>query len=113
MRAPRHEAASDSDLLTFAFGHAALPLRGEAERFRDRVRTIEAVGEGRDPPLLQARELLAARPEDEVQFVRAHATASLAPNFRWYASMNGSIAPSMTFWTSVIFNSVLWSFTIV
>ena len=60
---------------------------------------------------LQRIALVALAGSSALALAGAPAELSL---FRFrYASMNGSIAPSMTFCTSVIFSSVRSSFTIV
>src|ERR1051325_45424 len=62
---------------------------------------------------LQGCQFLASRLENEVQ-VFGHAAAVVdSPVCFRYASMKGSIAPSITFCTSGILSSVRWSLTMV
>src|SRR5439155_2211939 len=100
MRAPRDDPSGNR--------HRGA-LMGVAEhrvRLRRGVLTIEPIRERHYSRRLQGFEFLASRLENEVQFL-GHAAAVVEPPpcFR-YASMNGSIPPSITFWTSGIFNSV-------
>src|SRR5437868_1362413 len=92
------------------------PIRAVAEhglRLRRGVLAIEAISVRRDSRRLQGFEFFASRLENEVQFFgHAAAVVDPPPCFR-YASMNGSMAPSITFWTSGILSSVRWSLTIV
>jgi len=62
----------------------------------------EAVKAPRHPARFECRQFLSARLLDEVQIV-AHAAGPLRVR---YASMNGSMPPSITFCTSGIFSSV-------
>jgi len=105
--APRDDASGDRHRRPF------LAVTKHRMGLCRRVLAIESVRVGRDPRCLQGFEFLAPRLENEVQFL-GHAAAVVEPPpcFR-YASMNGSIPPSMTFWTSGIFSSVRWSLTIV
>src|SRR5579863_3855677 len=99
-------------------------LRQRGARFGCRVRASEPVRERLDARRDQRVELGAPVAEDEVEILacavdRGHAAAvPFAPPARRtealrYASMNGSIPPSITFWTSGILSSVRWSLTIV
>ncbi len=119
VRAPRDEPARDTH---------RRPLLGVAKKllhFGGSMRGIERVGEGRDAARDERVELLPSRLHHEVDVLgrrrrftahglaHAPAPAFAAPICLRNASMNGSIAPSMTFWTSVSFSSVRWSFTMV
>jgi hypothetical protein len=107
-----------------AHGRSLLVPRAIAEggeRLRRRVRAVEGVGERRDAARLERRQLLAPRPQHEVEVVArvrrrttvvAHAEFASVTCFR-YASTNGSMSPSITRCTSGILSSVRWSFTIV
>src|SRR5256885_11308453 len=89
----------------------AIPHQGECSF--SGLLSIEAVGVRSDASRLQGFQFLAPRLENEVQlFGHAAAVVDSPVCFR-YASMNGSIAPSITFCTSGILSSVRWSFTIV
>src|SRR5437868_11534254 len=96
VRPPGDDSSRDAHRRTF--------LCGSQHRLRLRrcVLTIEPVSVGSYVRLLQGFEFLTSRLENEVQLV-AHAAAVVEPPpcFR-YASMNGSIPPSITFWTSGI-----------
>ena len=67
-------------------------------------------------PAATSVELLAPRLLHEVQLV-GHAALPVVtdtpPDCLRNASMNGSMPPSITFWTSGIFSSVRWSLTMV
>ena len=110
----------------------ALKCPVRVRRLDRRMRPVERVRERGDAVLLQHRELLAARAQHRVEILLLRdADAALllthrlptsadtstvaagAPCSLRYAWMNGSIAPSITFWTSGIFSSVRWSLTIV
>ena len=85
-----------------------------------RVRAVEAVRERRDARAPRARASFSRRAAlDEVRAPRRsralppRAHAALPPIRFRYASMNGSMSPSITFCTSGIFSSVRWSLTMV
>src|SRR2546426_6447959 len=84
-----------------------VPLAESLERRPGGPGAIEAIGERRYAPLHELRELLAPRRLDEARH------AALLPKRLRYASMKGSMSPSITFWTSATFSSVRWSFTMV
>src|SRR5690242_1110742 len=110
--APAHESPREPYDLTLAL----LTFGIQRYRIGSVMRTVEAIGEGRRSTRRECVELLAPGLLHEVDVV-AHA-AALPPvpcpaNSRRYASMNGSMSPSITRCTSGIFNSVRWSFTIV
>src|SRR5260370_37535294 len=84
-----------------------VPVLVPVERSARRPGAREAVGVRCDAPLHELRQLLAPRHLDEA----GH--AALLPNRLRYASMRGSRSPSITRCTSVVFNSVRGSFTIV
>src|SRR6185437_7655920 len=99
-------------------GHAHFRPLIDASQRGDRrcggVRPLEGVRVRRDAARYQRVVFLAPRLEDEVQLVGRHALFAPAEFARLrYASMNGSIAPSITFATSEILSSVRWSFTMV
>ena len=110
MAAPGDEPAGHAHHLAVrAFGQGG-PRGGRRHRG---VRPLVAIGVRRDAAREQLVELLAPRLHHEVEVVRAHAALPAAPNRFRYASMNGSIAPSITLCTSVCLSSVRWSLTIV
>src|SRR5690349_9904617 len=77
------------------------------------VLSIEAVGVRSYAGRLQGCQFFATRLENEVK-IFGHAAAVVdSPVCFKYASMKGSIAPSITFCTSGILSSVRWSLTIV
>ena len=99
--APRDDPPRDAHDLALV----RLPKRGDGGRRR--VRAHEAIRVRRDPARDQRVVLLAARLENEVLLFGGHAAfAPGAPARLRYASMNGSIAPSITLPTSVILSSV-------
>ena len=104
---PGNDAPSDGHHRSFV----AVPHQG-VSGFRS-VLAIKAVRVRCYTGRLQGFQFFAPRLEDKIQ-VFGHAAAVVeSPVCFKYASMNGSIAPSMTFWTSGIFSSVRWSLTIV
>ena len=107
VRPPRHDPSSDAHRWAFS------GVPDQRVRLRGRVLAVEAVGVRRYPRRLQGFEFLASRLENEVQFLGHAAAVVEPPPCLRYASMNGSIPPSITFWTSGIFSSVRWSLTIV
>ena len=101
-----------------------LPLRrrlaGQRQGVSRPVRAGEAVGKRRHAPRLERLELLAARLHHEIGVVVLGLAHRALPEEPFplpcclmYASMKGSIAPSITLCTSVILSSVRWSLTIV
>ena len=111
VRAPRDDPAGDAHRLAFL-----LPVRRmQRDRLGRAMRAVERVRERRDAARDERVELLAPRALDEVQLVGSRRalprSARRAPSR--YASMNGSMSPSITFCTSGIFSSVRWSLTIV
>ena len=105
---PRDDAPRDAHALSFVRS----PERGHG--CGGGVRAPEAVRVRRDAALEQRVVLVATRLEDETLLVGAHAAlAPAAPARLRYASMNGSMAPSITLPTSEILSSDRWSFTIV
>ncbi len=107
VRAPGDDSSGQSYSRTF------LRVAEELLRIGGAVLAVEGVRVRVYPRRLQRFELLPARLENEVElFAHAAAVVDPPPCFR-YASMNGSIPPSITFWTSGIFSSVRWSLTMV
>lgn len=107
MRSPGNDAARQGHNRTFiAASHQSMSsLSG--------VLAIKAVCVRRYASRLQGFQFFAPRLEDKVELLGHAAAVVESPVCFRYASMNGSIAPSMTFWTSGIFSSVRWSLTIV
>lgn len=103
---PRHQPPRKPD------HRARLRVTEEPGRRAGTMSSIEAVRERRLARRLQRGELLAARLQHEVELL-AHPSLPGEPVCLRYASMKGSMAPSMTFCTSGIFSSVRWSLTIV
>src|SRR5207244_1319480 len=96
VRAPRHDAPGHAD---------DRPLVGGAEELDRRSRLVRpavSVGIRGDPARDERVEFLPARAHHEVEVlaVVGHAIALAAPCCFRYSSMNGSMAPSITFWTS-------------
>src|SRR4051812_43704877 len=107
MCSPGDDASSDRNERSIVSGSH------QCEGVCRRVPAVESVSVRRNTGCLQGFELLATRLEDKVQLL-CHAAAVLdSPVCLRYASMNGSMAPSITFCTSGIFSSVRWSLTIV
>src|SRR5258708_37094403 len=107
MRPPRHETprqAHDISLVS--------PFRQGHDRRSGIVRALEAIREWLHPRGEQRIELLETSLADEVELV-AHAAspAGTPPASLRKASMNGTMAPSITFCTSGIFSSLRWSLT--
>src|SRR6185437_5984204 len=75
MTAPGHQTPRDANRT--GFGRVA-QMR---DRLRDAVRALVSIRERLDAQLAQALELFASCLQDEVEILRAHAAASLAPNF--------------------------------
>ena len=99
---PRDESASHPDDTSFLG-----PLRQRGHCIRRLMRPVVAIRKRRHTGGDQCVELLASRLLHEVELVRHAAPTVLSPPDRLRnASMNGSIPPSITFWTSGIFNSV-------
>ena len=107
VRAPGDDATGNSHMRTFLFTRAL--SRHVGESFRRAAITRIRIRKRLDRSALQRIELFASRFQYKVEIVAHAAPLDI---FR-YASMNGSIPPSMTFWTSGILSSVRWSFTIV
>jgi len=105
--APRNNATRDGYVRTFLFTRPC--SRHVGQRFRSGAIAGIRIREGLDGSALQRIELIASCLQYKVEIV-GHAGPL---NLFKYASMNGSIPPSMTFWTSGILSSVRWSFTIV
>src|SRR5213595_2842721 len=107
MRSPRHDASRKSDRGPF------LGVTDQRLGLTREMLSVERVRVWSNAGGFQGLEFLPSRLEDEVE-VLAHAAAVVEPPpCLRYASMNGSIPPSITFWTSGILSSVRWSLTIV
>src|SRR6185436_14850935 len=107
MRAPRHDPPGERHRGTL------LGVAQHRQRLGSRVLAIERVGVRWNAGRLQGFEFLTPCLENKVQFFRHAAAVVEPPPCLRYASMKGSIPPSITFWTSGILSSVRWSLTIV
>src|SRR6185437_460866 len=110
--APGHDAAGHAHGLALVVH----PLWQQRHRICRAMRAVESITERLDTARFERLELLSPSALYEVQvLVRAHAAAlpGGVPSCDRYASMNGSMSPSMTRCTSGILSSVRWSFTIV
>ena len=113
VRAPRHHPPGDAHRparpVVRAFGSAAIapPMRRACARTGTRT--------ARCPPPPSASSLARRSRRTKLRSSAAHARAAARSRraCRRYASMNGSIPPSITFCTSGILSSVRWSLTIV
>ena len=91
VRPPGHDPPGQAHRRSFCSG-------GEhGVRLCGGVLAIKAIGVRRYPGRLQGFELLASRLENEVQFFGHAAAVVEPPPCLRYASMNGSIPPSITF----------------
>src|SRR5690242_3852262 len=111
-RPPAHQAAGKPHRFTVAL----LALGIDGEGLCRMMCAVESICEGRRALLDERIEFFPPSLLYEIEIV-AHAAALppdlRPPNSRRYASMNGSMSPSITRCTSGIFSSVRWSFTIV
>ena len=110
MTAPGDNPPCDAHRLPFL-----LSLGKKRHGLRRLMRPIKAVGERRYATRDESVELIAPRLHHKIQVVPLVGLLFLAhefppgvaaPNCLRYSSMNGSIAPSITFCTSLIFSSV-------
>ena len=109
--APGDEAPGNTHHIAKRVGRHGVVVRIRWAQCRHRirrvVRALEAVCEGRHSGARQRVQLVAPGLLDEVQFL-AHPGSPLftPPVSLRNASMNGSMPPSITFWTSGILSSV-------
>ena len=107
VRPEGHEAAGDGHRRPLAGG------RQRGQRLGRRVRAREPVGERLHAAAAQLGQLVAPRQLHEGALRRLLAHRAVRPNRLRYASMNGSMSPSITRCTSPTLSSVRWSLTIV
>src|SRR5687767_13949659 len=111
MRAPRDDSAGDRDAGSFLVRGRSFGWGQQGERFRRRMLARIGVRKRIYRCGTKRFQFFAPCLQNEIQIV-CHCY-SCPPDCFKYASMKGSIPPSITFCTSGIFSSVLWSFTIV
>src|SRR5439155_5220057 len=112
VRPPGHEAAGDTHLRSIGFASCRVQRYGLGRA----MGPVERIGERRDTSRDERVQLIATSPLDEVRLIGHAATLpppppppfppAALPDFVRYASMNGSMSPSITRCTSGIFNSV-------